>query len=655
MEEIVHRSYMGRRKFVMLGAAAASSALLFGIQSAIPNHMALAATPSNDLSFTTGTYTGQAEGKKGPVTVEVTFTDNAIKSVEVVDFYETPRISKAAFDRIPAEIVQYQSLGVDTVTGATFSSMGVLNATADCVKQAGGDVEALKAVPGAPKNTNTEEINADIVVIGAGAAGMPAALEAAMNGAKVVVFEKCANIGGNALVSGGVLGYINAPDELRQQMTDGYRAYFEQILDKVAEMGCPQDKIDAVRAEYDEYYASGKTTVFDSVGWEALYSIVGSGASEYSDELYDLYYAYLEQNVMLMEWLEQFEIDYKKLVAVAGYPWPDCTSPADGECGEGYFAAFDRFMDKNSLSLDLLLSTPASELMTDDKGTVVGVKGVCEDGTTYIVNAAKAVIIATGGFAGNPDLLREHDQEWGFADVDYIPTTNNYGHTGDGLELAMSVGGAYSDAETNFMVLPFANAVDLSVESIVGNSGNSLLVNIEGKRFVDETKSRNAISKEEMKQPEQRCYLISDVNNSLIEDGYNMFGTDVSMLLSHDKLFKADTLEELAELIDIDPKTLVETVETYNKYAKAGEDPDFGRTMFDETSPVVEGPFYANPCSWAVHITTAGIMTDFESYEVLNEKGEPVKGLYAVGECMPCGGGLNVMSNGLVLADQLTL
>lgn len=654
-----HRAPMiGRRQFVAAGSLAAASVALFGLSGCSPKPTASTGSTGSGTAggYTPGTYEAEAPGKKGLVKVKATFSEDAIESVEVIDSLETPRISAVPFERIPQQIVEYQSLAVDVVTGATLCSMGVLAAVEDCVEQAGGDVAALKRAQGPEKSTAEETIDADIVVVGAGAAGLAAAVQSSINGAKVAVFEKCANIGGNMLVSGGVLTYIEAPDELRQDMTDGYRNYFSQTLEKARALGVPEDKIELVQKQFDDYYAAGSSKVFDSPEWQAIYNIIAAGATEYNDGDYEGMLEYTSGNLPLMAWLEQFDIDYKKLIAVAGYPWPDNVSPATGECGEGYCEAFDRYLAANGNPIDFLFSTPAEKLLTDGSGAVVGVTGTCQDGTVYTVNAKKGVILATGGFSGNTDLLLAHDDEWGFADMGLstLPTTNNYGHTGDGLLMAMEVGGAFMESMPNYMVLPFANAVDQSVESIVGDSGNSLLVNKEGKRFVDESKSRNEISKAQIEQTDQMCYLISDVNNSGVVDGYNMFGTDVQQMLDNNKLYKADTLDELAALIDMDAEALKATVATYNDYAAKGVDPDFNRTMFTETSPVVEGPFYANPCHWAMHITNAGLAVDMMTNQVIDEKDQPIAGLYAVGEVVPTGGGIDVMSYGIALADQLT-
>ena len=247
-----------------------------------------------------------------------------------------------------------------------------------------------------------------------------------------------------------------------------------------------------------------------------------------------------------------------------------------------------------------------------------------------------------------------HDDGWGWDRFDIIPTTNNYGHTGDGLLMAQALGAGYTAmGGSHFNVLPFANAVDHSVESLTGNSGNALLVNKEGMRFVNETLSRNEISKVLMEEPDMTAFLVSDANNAMITNGANMFGMPIDLLIENKKLYRADSVAELAEQLDIDPETLEASVATYNDYAAARMDPDFGRVIFDETSPVVQPPFYACPVSWAVHITLEGLTIDPESYAVLNEQEEPIPHLYAVGEVAANQAGIMNMSNGLVLAHHL--
>ena len=154
--------------------------------------------------YQAGTYTAEAQGNNGPVKVSVTFSDTRIEKVEVIEHAETESISAAPIADIPEAITTYQSLGVDTVSGATNTSNAILNAVADCVNQAGGDVEALKNVP-----VDAEEIpvlqstTVDVLVVGGGGAGLSAALSAAQNGANVILVEKTGALGGNTFICGG--------------------------------------------------------------------------------------------------------------------------------------------------------------------------------------------------------------------------------------------------------------------------------------------------------------------------------------------------------------------------------------------------------------------------------------------------------------------
>ena len=163
---------------------------------------ACSSQPTGTATYTAGTYTGTGAGRNGDITVEVVFTDDAIESVTITDHAETGGISDPAINTIPEAIVESQSLGVDAVTGATLTSNGIIDAVADAVEQAGGDVEALKAVVVEKTAGEAIEETVDVVIVGAGGAGMAAAASALENGATVIVLEKTAAIGGNTLASG---------------------------------------------------------------------------------------------------------------------------------------------------------------------------------------------------------------------------------------------------------------------------------------------------------------------------------------------------------------------------------------------------------------------------------------------------------------------
>ncbi|MEY8461117.1 FAD-dependent oxidoreductase [Eggerthellaceae bacterium 24-137] len=644
------RTLMGRRTFVALGATAAGT-LLLGLGGCTPTAQTGAETAAG---YQAGTYAAAAEGKKGPVSISVTFSENRIETIEVLDSYETPRISAPAFSALPEQIIEYQSLQVDTITGATLASMAIINGVKDCVEQAGGDVKALEEAPGAGKSAETVELDADVVVLGAGAAGMGTAVACSQKGLKVVVLEKCGNVGGNCLVSGGMMRWIGAPAELRATNTEGLEGYYENTLEKAAQLGFPADLIATVRTQHDEWYATGTDKVFDSAEWQNIAALVSLGIPGFDETTYRSCSEYNAESIVLLDWLSsEMPIEFKPLTGIAGFPWPNWAQPTVGENGEGYFRAFDEYLAAQGDPIEFLFQTPAEEILMEG-GRAVGARGTCADGTTYVVHAGKAVVVATGGFSGSAELLAEHDDGWGFADMDVIPTTNNFGHTGDGVVMGLAAGATFMDNVPNVMCLPFANAVDFSVESMVGNTGNSLLLNKEGKRFVNETLGRNEIAHAQIEQTDEMCYLISDANNCGIENGYNMFGIDTQQLLANGKLFTADTLEDLAAAIAIDPTTFVTSVNQYNEIAATKSDPDFGRSLFDETSPITTPPFYAFPCHWGVHITCGGLNYNHTNYALTDKNGQDIPGLYGVGEVIPTTGGIMTMSNGLVVAEAIT-
>lgn len=632
-------SQLTRRSF--LGAAAGCAFFACAASSAVAGEPA----PAGGHSYREGTYTASARGRKGPVEVAATFSPDAIESIELGANFETPRIVNAAFEGVSSQVVALQSLNVDTVAGATMSSNAILNALADCVAQAGGDAEALRQGPAPARSQESVDLEADVVIVGSGAAGSAAACACAMKGANVVVLEQNGYIGGNALISGGVIQCIDAPEEMRAEMTDGLRAYFEQTLADSAAAGYPQDKIDEVRKQYDDYYATGTDRVFNSVDWETMYSIISMGTA-YSPELYDLKMEFNSQNPGLYEWFDGLQVPLIPLMGIGGFPWPDWTvCPLAAGC-EGYFQIFEAKEAADGLAVNVLLSTPAEELLVED-GKVAGVRGTCADGTVYTVRAPHTVL-ATGGYSGSPEMCVEHDDEWGFAGYDAIPTTNNCRHDGTALAMAQKAGAQLKDASPNFMMMPFANGVDFSIEAMVGQSGTVPLVNVEGRRFVDETLSRNEICKALMAQPEQRMFQLSDARNAGLEMKSPAW---LEQLIADRQAFRADSLEELAEQIGVDPAVLTDTVAAFNECCANGSD-EFGRVVFTGAS-IEEPPFFASPMTWATHITQGGLAYEPGSYALLDESGAPIPGLYGIGECIYWGGSNMVMSSGVYLADKL--
>ena len=228
------------------------------------------------LAYTEGTYTATAQGNNGPVTVSVTFSADAITDVTVVEHSETAGLSDRPIAEIPAAIVENQSLAVDTVSGATNSSNAILTAVADCVAQAGGDVEALKAV--AVEKAPVEDVEAtyDVVVLGGGGAGLTASITAAQNGAKVILVEKAGSLGGNTLIAGQGFNACDPERQANTEMSEALLGQLKSYLDlDPADFGAFAEVLETVKGQINDYIASGSTTLFDSPELHMLHTYMG--------------------------------------------------------------------------------------------------------------------------------------------------------------------------------------------------------------------------------------------------------------------------------------------------------------------------------------------------------------------------------------------
>lgn len=633
---------LSRRSFIRNTTIAGIGVAVLGLAGCTPDKP----TTSSDtaLPYTAGTYTASSQGKFGPVTIQATFSNEAIENIEVTDHEETAFISNRALTELPEAIVENQSLAVDTITGATLSSMAVLAATEDCVRQAGGNPSDLKEAPQKTASTGTESLEADLLVVGAGGSGMACAIAAAKLGMeRVVVLEKSCSIGGNALVSGGYLEYVEADDSLREEMTDSQRAQLEADL-AAAEGVVPADALELIRGQWANWQAAGNTKCFDSIELQALqYTIAGEGDYE-GNVLFC-------QNIAALDaWLVEDGFAFKELVGIVGYPWPRWSSPAEGRCGQGYFQHYQGLVEDQALPVEILLNAPATELICEGD-RVVGAKAQAEDGTTYEVRAAKGVVLATGGFSGSPEMLRQYNTMWPFEEGVDIPTTNTYGHTGDGINMALALGAGVALMDDQ-MPFPMVDCKNSSDETTVGDDIDCMMINSEGVRFMDKVRDRYSMTADIMEQPGQMMYMITDADTCRVEGDLNRYGHKLESLINQGQLYVADTIEELAAQIGCEGSVLAKTVADYNEAARSGVDAAFGRTSFSDLSPIENPPFYASPRTWAMHITVGGLLYD-DSFRVTTEEGEPIEGLYAVGETIVGSSGVGTQGEGLAVAQIL--
>ena len=593
------------------------------------------------LAYTPGTYVGSGNGRNGVLKVEVTFDENAATDAKVVESVETAGIGDAPIAQLPGKFVETQSLNLDAVAGATLTSNAILAAIADAAAQAGGDVDALKAaeVADAAAEAQEETLDADVVVVGAGGAGLAAAVAAEAKGAKVIVVEKTVAVGGNTLRAGG---WYNAADQERQkglEMTAAQRTTVESMLAKE-----PHDeKMAALQAklaeEWAAYNAEGATYVFDSPTFHALQTYDGG---DYRGDI-DLITEFANEAPVTLEWLESLGMDVNPTMTMCvGALWQRSHSVVGNtNVGYGYIHTLDQVAESKG-DITFLFETAATELITNEEGRVVGVKAVGQNGNTYTLNAGKGVILASGGFGGDLEKVREIRPDI----PESIRTTSIAACTGDGIWMAVAIGADTWDLD-QIQLYPLASAVDGSTGYAMVGPTTAMYVNPKGERYVNENERRDVLAAAAFAQGGV-IYCISDSTAANNTRDINV----VEYAVAKGDAYKGETLEDLALQLGMDPAVLTATVEKFNAACDAESDPEFGRTIFGANVKIETAPFYASPRSPSVHHTMGGLRIDTATH-VLDVNGNVIPGLYAAGETTGGIHGSNRLG-GNAIADCLT-
>ena len=565
------------------------------------------------------TYTGEAFGhdKENPVKVTLTIKDKTITKVEVDASHETNGIGSKAAETMPGAIVAANSLEVDGVSGATQTSKAIIEAATAALKQAGLEPSDLVS-----KNTSTTkakdiEETVDVVVVGAGGAGMTAAITATDAGKKVIVVESQPIAGGNSVRSTGGMNAAKTPYQDKNEFKEA--AGVEKTLATAAEKFADNETITAlaatVKSQWDAYQANPQG-YFDSVELMELDTLIG-GKGKNNPELVK---ALAENSADAIEWLASIGADVKNVGAFGGASVKRIHRPvnADGKV-TAVGAYIVPILEKNlqDRNVQFLFDTTANEIIMKD-GKAVGIKATGKDGNKVTINA-KSVVIATGGFGANAEMVEKYKPELkGFA------TTNAEGAQGQGIDMATAVGAATVDMD-QIQIHPTVHIEEdgnahLITEGLRGDG--AILVNAEGKRFYDEVSTRDKVSAAIIAQPEKSAWLVVDqsmVDKSAVIAGYIKSGYTVT----------GATYEELAKAMGVDETTFVSTMNTWNQAVEAKSDAEFNRTSF--ANPLTAAPYYAIKITPAVHHTMGGIVINPKA-EVLNEKGEAISGLFAAGE-----------------------
>lgn len=565
------------------------------------------------------TYTGEAYGhdKENPVKVTLTIKDKTITKVEVDASHETNGIGSKAAETMPGAIVAANSLDVDGVSGATQTSKAIIEAATAALKQAGLEPSDLVS-----KNTSTTkakdiEETVDVVVVGAGGAGMTAAITATDAGKKVIVVESQPIAGGNSVRSTGGMNAAKTPYQDKNEFKEA--AGVEKTLATAAEKFADNETITAlaatVKSQWDAYQANPQG-YFDSVELMELDTMIG-GKGKNNPELVK---ALAENSADAIEWLASIGAEVKNVGAFGGASVKRIHRPvnADGKV-TAVGAYIVPILEKNlqDRNVQFLFDTTANEIIMKD-GKAVGIKGTGKDGHKVTINA-KSVVIATGGFGANAEMVEKYKPELkGFA------TTNAEGAQGQGIDMATAAGAATVDMN-QIQIHPTVHIEEdgnahLITEGLRGDG--AILVNAEGKRFYDEVSTRDKVSAAIIEQTNKSAWLVVDqamVDKSAVIAGYIKSGYTVT----------GATYEELAKAMGVDEATFTSTMNTWNQAVEAKSDAEFGRTSF--ANPLTTAPYYAIKITPAVHHTMGGIVINPKA-EVLNEKGEAISGLYAAGE-----------------------
>lgn len=621
------------------GASVSSAAIKKAVQECLNQAQGKKAAP---LALKNGTFEGKAYGNNGWLTVEVTIKDNKITDIKTPGQRETKYLGDTAIREIGKDVLQYQTLNVDNVAGATVTSTALKTAIAQAIEKAGGDIAAFqKPVPEKIKKVvGITKGSADLIIVGAGGAGLSAAVTAKDLGVKnVLVLEKMPVIGGNTLRCASA---FNAADPDRQKALPMTETLKEAVVKAISEKPVSEEhaKLMAdVKAKYEAYLKSGSKTLFDCPEWHALQTYNGGDKvgqipliRQYSNNVLDTLYWMQSKGSPVMDRVSQG----------AGALWQR-THQLDAPAGLGLIDPLYQSAVKQGVNFKLGMRV--QDLILNDKGRVIGVTATDKVGNKYEFTSKDGVILATGGYSQNKEMRRKSAPHL----TPEMVSTNQPGATGDGIVIATRHG-ADTTGMNYVQVYPLATPGTGALQGRarkMSGLDDVIDVNKNGERFVKEDARRDEFVAAIKKQPGGVVY---DINDSSIVKPLNSFNEDVETLVSIGRIYRADSLADLAKQLGMPADKLEATVAEFNKMVEAKNDPKFGRKLFDR--PIVKPPFYATPRAPSIHHTMGGLQISTNA-QVLDKNGKPIPGLYAAGEVTGGIHGSNRLG-GNATADVLT-
>lgn len=608
---------------VVAGATVTSEAVKAAVEAALSGKVEAQVPSDAQIAYKAGTYTGKAFGFSSMVTVETEFSEDKILSVKVIDNNgETPYLRDLCAETIPAQIVEHQSLNVDVVSGATWGSNAVINAVADCVAQAADEnvVSALKAV-NIPAKTGEDVIyeGYDLCVVGGGGSGLTAASVAAEAGLKVIVLEAADRLGGASEIAGGGTLAIGTKIQQNSKDKDG------NVVNLYEQNGTT---VEAVFADMYQQYLNSCSYQCNSL----------------------MVKRYLQATSKAADFMVDTMGMSISATGVSGLRY--------GTKGERYLPVAEKIEEKGNT---VLLATRGQHLITNEDGSVGGVIAVNQDTGAKVTVYAKSVLLATGGMSNNSKMQEEYALDYNEMYMNWGISTAN----GDGAAMAWEAGAKLGNVGTQShnegLPVEFHDMFDFDI-----TTGNCLYANLvyepmlrvsheTGRRISDETIMYTPHFQGNRSMTSEGAIVIVDqaIIDDLMENGSktrpwrsklysepmkNPDYTGLNLQQQIDEViavgtpyaYKADTIEELAQLIDIDTAVLQNEIDKYNLAVETGVDEEFDRAADTLVYPVKEGSYYALYTKIRNLGTWGGIETD-ETLAVYHENGRVIPGLYAAG------------------------
>ena len=602
-----------RKRIAALALAAVMAFGLTACGGGSSSSTAASAGSGDAAGGVSGEFTGTATGM-GEVSVTITLTDGVITGCEIVGDSETEGIGSVIVENAPEEIVSGNKGAIDVVSGATITSNAVNEALAAALAAAGLDAADFTG-SGDAAAAEDRAVDTDIVIVGAGGAGMTAAIAAANEGKNVVIVESQAMVGGNSVRSTGGMNAAKTPAQDENEFAES--AGVEKTLETAASEWAGNEAItalaDTVAGQWAEYQAN-PVGYFDSVELMELDTLIGGHGT--NDPA--LVEALCSNSADAIAWLSEQGIELTSVSSFGGASVKRIHRPVDSE---GKTISVGSYMIPllqakcEELGVEFIMNTTANEILTDANGAAVGIAATDKNGAAVTVNA-KAVILATGGFGANLDMVVEYKP-----DLAGFMTTNAPGAQGQGIDMAVAIGAGTVDMD-QIQIHPTveANTAALITEGLRGDG--AILVNAEGKRFTDEVGTRDVVSAAEIAQTGSYSWLVIDqamVDASSVIQGYITKGYTVT----------GSTYAELAQAMGVDADAFTATMEQWNACVAAGEDAEFGRTSF--ANPLDTAPYYAIKVTAGIHHTMGGLTINSDT-QVLAGDGAVIDGLYAAGE-----------------------